>query len=89
MTEDWVQAAARKIAAAVYEEDGDRDGDVVTVTPSVEVIADIIRKSMPEPSLLQCINCNNTESCAGAVARQHWHPGLCMHCGGAFRVVRA
>jgi len=43
----------------------------------------------PEPPLLICVSCRNTESPAGAMARQHWHHGLCMHCGGAFKVVRA
>jgi len=38
--------------------------------------------------LLQCIDCKNTESPAGAMARQFNH-GRCMHCGGYFKVVRA
>ena len=41
-----------------------------------------------EGSLLQCIDCRNTESPAGAMARQFNH-GRCLHCGGYFKVVRA
>lgn len=38
--------------------------------------------------LLQCIECKNTESPAGAMARQFNH-GRCLHCGSYFKVVRA
>lgn len=38
--------------------------------------------------LLQCIDCKNTESPAGAMARM-FNRGLCLHCGGYFKVVRA
>jgi hypothetical protein len=41
----------------------------------------------PDP-LLQCIDCHNTESPAGAMARYFNH-GRCLHCGGFFKVVRA
>lgn len=41
-----------------------------------------------EPPLLQCADCRNTESCAGAMARYFNH-GRCLHCGGYFKVVRA
>jgi ATP-dependent exoDNAse (exonuclease V) beta subunit len=41
-----------------------------------------------EPPLLQCADCRNTESCAGAMARMFNH-GRCVHCGGYFKVVRA
>lgn len=41
----------------------------------------------PDP-LLQCTDCHNTESPAGAMARYFNH-GRCMHCGGYFKVVRA
>lgn len=41
-----------------------------------------------EPPLLQCVECKNTESCAGAMARQ-WNHGRCMYCGNYFKVVRA
>lgn len=41
-----------------------------------------------EPPLLICVNCKNTESPAGAMARQFNH-GLCMYCHGPFKVFRA
>ena len=41
-----------------------------------------------ETPLLSCIDCKNTESPAGAMARQFNH-GRCLHCGGYFKVVRA
>lgn len=41
-----------------------------------------------EQPLLQCIDCRNTESPAGAMAR-HFNQGRCLHCGGYFKVVRA
>jgi len=40
-----------------------------------------------EPPLLQCTDCRNTESCAGAMARV-FNQGRCL-CGGYFKVVRA
>lgn len=43
----------------------------------------------PKPSpLLQCVECKNTESPAGAMAR-HFNHGRCVHCGGFFKVIRA
>lgn len=50
-----------------------------------KALNDLIAK---EPPLLQCVSCRNTESCAGAMARQ-WNHGRCAHCGGYFKVVRA
>jgi hypothetical protein len=50
--------------------------------------ANAVSISIKEPPLLQCVDCKNTESCAGAMARQFNH-GRCMHCGGYFKVVRA
>lgn len=41
-----------------------------------------------EPPLLQCPDCHNTESCAGAMAR-YFNQGRCLHCGGYFKVIRA
>lgn len=41
-----------------------------------------------EPPLLMCVDCKNTESPAGAMARYFNH-GRCLHCGGWFKVVRA
>lgn len=43
----------------------------------------------PKPNpLLECIECHNTESPAGAMARYFNH-GRCLHCGGYFKVTRA
>ena len=50
--------------------------------------AEIAELKAKEPPLLQCVLCRNTESCAGAMARAFNH-GLCLRCGGPFRVVRA
>ena len=47
---------------------------------------DILR-AKPSP-LLQCVDCRNTESPAGAMARMFNH-GRCLHCGGYFKVIRA
>ena len=46
-----------------------------------------IIENRPGP-LLQCIDCRNTESPAGAMAR-YFNQGRCLHCGGFFKVVRA
>lgn len=46
------------------------------------------QQNVPAGPLLQCVDCKNTESPAGAMARQ-WNHGRCMHCGGFFKVVRA
>ena len=58
--------------------------------PPVQIVDGIIRP-VPWPGespLLQCVDCKNTESPAGAMARQFNH-GRCVHCGGWFKVVRA
>jgi len=71
---DWARLAAR---------------EVIRVNSADETtIRDTIARCMPEPPLLQCVYCHNTESCAGAKARE-WNHGRCAHCGGAFKVVRA
>jgi len=49
----------------------------------------LMQASLKEPPLLICVSCRNTESPAGAMARTYFNHGLCMHCGGAFKVVRA
>ena len=49
---------------------------------------DVTYMEAKEPPLLQCIECKNTESCAGAMAR-YFNQGRCLHCGGYFKVVRA
>lgn len=41
-----------------------------------------------EGPLLQCVDCGNTESPAGAMARRFNH-GRCLRCGSYFKVVRA
>ena len=61
-----------------------------------ESLREILEKHCPlksdtevgkEPPLLQCIDCKNTESPAGAMAR-YFNQGRCLHCGGYFKVVR-
>lgn len=44
--------------------------------------------STREPPLLMCVDCKNTESCAGAMARA-FNKGRCLYCAGYFKVVRA
>lgn len=41
-----------------------------------------------EPPLLICIDCKNTESPAGSMAR-YFNQGRCLHCGGYFKVYSA
>jgi len=51
---------------------------------------DIDYISNNEPSgkpWLQCSDCHNTESPAGALARE-WNHGRCVFCGAYFKVVR-
>jgi septal ring factor EnvC (AmiA/AmiB activator) len=57
-------------------------------TDLVAALVELGELRAKEPPLLQCIDCRNTESCAGAMARQFNH-GRCLHCGGYFKVVRA
>jgi hypothetical protein len=87
----WIVEAANEIASH-WPSFGGRNEDYDTRRRETQArsFADIIQKYLPvtEPPLLQCITCNNTESCAGAMARL-WMQGRCMHCGGFFRVVRA
>ena len=54
----------------------------------LEEIASFAGRVQRENPLLQCIACHNTESPAGAKARSFNH-GLCLHCGGSFKVVAA
>jgi hypothetical protein len=51
-------------------------------------VGNVIPYYQSEPPLLQCIDCKNTESPAGAMAR-HFNHGRCLHCGGFFKVIRA
>jgi hypothetical protein len=48
----------------------------------------LIDELHPPHSLLQCVDCRNTESCAGAMARE-FNKGRCLHCGGFFMVIRS
>lgn len=84
---DWALEAAEEISQFEWD------------VSKAEDIREIIERHCPfkkniaytearEPPLLQCSDCHNTESCAGAMARQ-WNHGRCMHCGGFFKVVRA
>lgn len=63
-------------------------------TPFVPAVIDMhgialeTKVQLKESPLLICVDCKNTESPAGAMARQFNH-GRCMHCGGTFKVVRA
>lgn len=79
MATDWKALVARQIM----------DELTVVSMPTVGNIELILRTNAPsnEP-LLQCIDCRNTESPAGAVARR-FNYGRCLHCGGFFKVVRA
>jgi len=53
-----------------------------------ESLREIITRHHPEAPLLECVMCHNTESCAGALARE-WNRGRCRFCAGYFKVVRA
>jgi hypothetical protein len=95
MTSDWREAVARRIILLF---------DLKAFAPqdtSIPALVSIIEEHCPfkpdvayeevvakEPPLLQCIDCKNTESPAGAMAR-YFNQGRCLHCGGYFRVVRA
>lgn len=79
MSTDWKNLTARQIM----------DEITVVSMPTVAIIEAILVKNAPgQEPLLQCIDCKNTESPAGAVAR-HFNHGRCLHCGGFFKVVRA
>jgi hypothetical protein len=91
IVEDWVEKAASQINAE-HER-------WISVQLGFERTIAIIREHCPfkpdvayveaTPSpLLQCVDCRNTESPAGAMARAFNH-GRCVHCGGWFKVVRA
>ncbi len=82
----WIEKAAAHIARLgsggydAYSSSEIREG--VTA-----LYIKIIEETYVAP-LLQCTDCGNTESPAGAMARQFNH-GRCLHCGGFFRVTRA
>lgn len=90
MIDDWAQKIAVEVAGvSLLSEQG-----VLQVIerhcPFKRDLTYIEVKSAPtsEGPLLQCIDCKNTESPAGAMARYFNH-GRCVHCGGYFKVVRA
>lgn len=58
---------------------------MIALTTLLNVVKEASEKPGP---LLQCIVCHNTESPAGAVARQ-WNRGRCKFCAGYFKVIRA
>lgn len=82
---DWIDKLAEHIVIGATVPTGPRGeykpGVVAWVRATIE-------RHLPEPPLLQCPDCGNTESCAGAMARQ-FNRGRCLHCGGLFKVVRA
>jgi len=88
----WINDAAKELAS--HFTFGNGPDDYVTDEQRTNVAnnyAAIIAKHAPPPappSLLQCVDCRNTESPAGAMAR-HFNHGRCLHCGGYFKVVRA
>ena len=101
IVEDWVLKAAQEVAQ--HWTFGSGPDSYVTEGQRAmiaENIATIIRECCPfkpdvayeevrrDGPLLQCIDCKNTESPAGAMAR-YFNQGRCMHCGGYFKVVRA
>ncbi len=53
-----------------------------------EEVEKVLAAAPSNEPLLICIDCKNTESPAGAMAR-HFNRGKCLHCGGFFKVVRA
>lgn len=88
---DWITDAATELAS--HFSFGNGPDSYVTDEQRATVAdnyATIIRRHAPTASqtLLQCIDCRNTESPAGAMAR-YFNKGRCLHCGGFFKVVRA
>ena len=67
-------------------------GEISPLKTTEEVLLCIydewLQNHKPEGPLLQCVDCHNTESPAGAMAR-YFNQGRCLHCGGYFKVVRA
>lgn len=92
IAEDWVDALARELAT--HWPAGPGPDDYITPEQRASIAAlyaEAIRRWAPppkDPPLLQCPDCKNTESCAGAMAR-YFNQGRCLHCGGLFKVVRA
>ena len=87
VVEDWLKRAADEISSFCPL--------FLTSEEALEIIKrhcpfkqDVVYEEAKEPPLLQCIECKNTESCAGAMART-WNHGRCMYCGNYFKVIRA
>ena len=97
---DWVKDAADEIAK-YWRFGSGRDSYVTDEQRALishnlqEVInkhcpfkPDVAYQVVPEPTLLICVDCKNTESPAGAMGR-YFNQGRCLHCGGYFKVYRA
>ncbi len=83
---NWERLAVDEAADHI---DQQRDPAVADAVAGIVNAALMLTREPPKPGpLLQCISCNNTESPAGAMARQFNH-GRCVFCGSYFKVVRA
>lgn len=83
----WVEKAAKAVVQ-LFEVEASSQSDAMLAV--VKVLTETAPNAIihKEPPLLQCSSCNNTESCAGAMARV-WNHGRCQFCAGYFKVVRA
>lgn len=97
VVKDWMLDAAIEIYAICLEsipsQEQIRDVliDHCPFKPDVtymEVEPDVAYEKVKPSPLLICIDCKNTESPAGAMAR-YFNQGRCLHCGGYFKVFRA
>lgn len=102
ISEDWAEKAAEKIAALWKGDTHGRGDGYITDEQRAQLVdtfnriiqwhcpfkKDVAYTEAVEPPLLQCSDCHNTESCAGAMAR-HFNHGRCLRCGGYFKVIRA
>ena len=90
MTRDWAELAALAVIRAIPS-----DGSELSLSKVVSLIREqcpytpgLHYRPVDHPTLLQCRDCRNTESPAGALGRV-FNRGRCLHCGGYFEVVRA
>jgi len=90
MTYDWAELAALAVIRAIPA-----DGSELSLGKVVSIIHEqcpykpgIEYRPTDQPTLLQCRDCKNTESPAGALGRG-WNRGRCLQCGGYFEVTRA
>lgn len=93
-TKDWMHEAAIELASLVHQVEPtgqlsvpDAERIITEHCPFKPGVAYEEVVARPGP-LLACIDCKNTESPAGAMARQFNH-GRCVFCGGYFKVIRA